>query len=241
MTASTPRKLDATVLAALITVAGSIIVALISSPFLKSWLDRTPTPTPPAAGATDTPVSSGAATIVFQNNFDNGSTSGFAFNGLTGVLKKDKSNQVLELDASTSAGGSATFGSNDFSNGSIEFKLELKNTNDLLLDFRTTSAQRYTVDFSPSRQVIQLGYSSGSDAGSFQLFAGQGSRPFQFNTGIWYSVKLEAAGAQMTVWMDGNKILSSQDTRLTRGALDISASPGASVWLDDVKVTAYSQ
>jgi hypothetical protein len=240
MSERTPRKLDPTVLAALITVAGSIIVALISSPFLKGWLAGTPSATP-TAGSTATLVSSGAAAVVFQNNFDNGSTSGFAFNGLSGILKKDKSNQVLELDASSSAAGTATFGPNDFSSGTIEFQLELKNTDDFLLDFRTASAQRYTVDFSASRQSIQLGYSSGADVGSFQLFAPASARPFQFNTGSWYSVKLEAAGTQLTVWMDGNKLLSAQDARLAQGGLDFSAPPGASVWLDNVKVTAFSQ
>jgi len=61
-------------------------------------------------------------------------------------------------------------------------------------------------------------------------------RPFTFETGVWYSISLEASGSQFTVSVDDNRIFSANDSRLQKGGLEFNLNPGFKAMFDNVNV-----
>jgi hypothetical protein len=264
------KRIDTTIVIAVIGLCGTLAAALLSSPVLLRLLDRTPatatflpgTATPETAtptnfplqtattapGPTDTsrpsPVASltplptpGQAVLVFSEDFDDNTASGFGFSNGQWVISKYHGNPGLEGKAdSAGAPARAVFGPSDFSNGAIEFQAKFKASGGLLLNFRDDDTQTYSLYLSPTDDELTLGYSSA--AGNWQLepLPGANRRPFTFEEGVWYTVRVEVSGGQMTVWVDGNRLMSSSDSRLTQGYLEFAIQYPEVVALDNIKV-----
>ncbi len=227
------KKLDTTVLVALIGVTGTVIAALISSPILGKLFDSGT----PASTATASAADNG---LVFVNDFENGQTSGFAFSTDQWQVIRADGNQVLELSGLSNNSTTAEFGPNDFSNGEILFRLNFKNSGGFVVNFRSSvGVQTYTLYFAPASNEISLGYASAEHNWDLEPFDGSSVRPFQFAEDIWYSVKLQASGDQFAVWVDGNKILTSNDPRLQQGTMELEVETDGTVWLDQVEVWEY--
>jgi hypothetical protein len=43
----------------------------------------------------------------------------------------------------------------------------------------------------------------------------------------------------MTVWVNGNKLLSSSDSYLQKGGMEFVVQANGTVWIDDVEVWQY--
>jgi hypothetical protein len=226
------QKMDKAIVIALIGLVGTVVAALLASPIIKVLFEKSPTP---EAGST---LNDGKR-LIFENDFENGQVSGFAFSSNEWQVTKDKGNQVLEMSGTGTGNGSAVFGPNDFSDGIIEFQINFKNFNGFILTFRGFNSQTYTLYLAPTGGEITLGYGSAANNWDLELFESNSTRLFEFTEGVWYDVKLEAVGEKMTVWVDNNRILSSQDSRLQKGELEFSVQYDGTVLLDNVKVFEY--
>lgn len=234
MSGKETKKLDTAIVVAIIGVLGTIIAALIASPVFGKLFEETTVPN------VDVPTV-GDNGLVFVNDFENGQASGFAFSSEEWQVMKDKGNQVLEMSGTGSENSTAVFGPNDFSNGEIIFRINFKNLGGFILNFRSSvDVQTYTLYLAPASGEITLGYGNATNDWNLEPFEGDSIRPFQFNEGSWYQVKLQASGGQMTVWMDGNKILSGTDVRLELGSMEFAIQSDGTVWLDEVEVWEYS-
>jgi hypothetical protein len=174
------KKVDTAIIVAVIGLVGTIIAALLSSPLVSRFLGDDSE----QAGSINPTVETG--TLVFSNDFENGQTNGFVFSSDQWQITRDKGNEVLELSGIGTDSGVAFFGPNDFADGSIIFRLNLRNFDSFLMNFRSElGVQTYTLYFSPENDEISLGYSSAASEWEFEPFEGNSFRPFQFNEEIW--------------------------------------------------------
>ena len=233
MPAKKVRKVDTAIVVAVIGLAGTMFAALLASPLASRWFNPAPEPT------TVIPTA-GTATVVYSNDFTDERTSGFVFESAQWSIARDRGNEVLELRASGEDSGIAFFGPTDFANGSISFRFSLKQFDSFRLNYRSElGVQTYALYFSPANEEIILGYSSAENAWELEPFTGTSTRPFQFDESVWYTVKLDVVGDQISVWVDGNKILTGGDTRLQTGSMEFVIQVEGVVWIDDVEVRQY--
>jgi len=217
---------------------------------VETPVSRTETP----ASKTETPVSSvetlaaSSATpalteknLIFSEDFENEKVSGFSYDGGEWGVSKDKSNKVLEVDSTSLSQGSvarAIFGPSDFSNGFVEFQIRINqfagNDATVNLFFRATSQSTYSLAI--LQNYIILGYRDSQNDWELEPFSSETNRPFTFETGVWYSISLEASGSQFTVSVDDNRIFSANDSRLQKGGLEFNLNPGFKAMFDNVNV-----
>ncbi|MBI5824748.1 MAG: hypothetical protein HZB18_12025 [Chloroflexi bacterium] len=224
-------KMDKAIVIALIGLAGTVIAALIASPVIGVWLAKTP-----AAETANT--SSQTKELVFDNDFENGEVTGFYISNDNWQVIKDGGNSVLEISGTASGNTTASFGSNVFSDGVIEFRIKFKNFDGFILTFRSSNGQTYTLYLAPADGEVKLGYGSAAKDWNLEPFQ-NGVSLLNFSEDVWYDVKLEALNDQMTLWVGGNKTLSSQDSRLRQGGLEFAVQYDGTVFLDNVKVYEF--
>lgn len=233
MSRNKPKKMDRTIVVALIGLAGTIIAALIASPFLERILPEGPASEPLTRLEAD-------LDRVFWENFESGHPSGLSISTEEWQVLEYGDGSALEVSGIGSGNTSVSFGPNDFSDGVIEFKLLFINFDGFLLIFRSSGdMETYTLYLSPTGGEIKLGYSSAANDWKLALFEG-GLRTMNFTENVWYTIKLEASGSQFTLWMDNKKLISSQDSRLEKGGMEFAVQYEGTVLLDDIGVYQVS-
>ncbi len=225
------QKMDKAIVVALIGLAGTIVAALFASPMIGVWLAKTPAAEPVNA-------SSRTQDLVFDNDFEDGEITGFYISSDKWQVIKDGGNSALELSGTGSGNTTASFGSNDFSDGVIEFRIKYKNFDGFILIFRASGGEVYTLYLAPTDGEIKLGYGNAANDWNLEPFR-NGISLLNFSEDVWYDIKLEVLNDQMTLWVGGNKTLSSQDSRLQQGGLEFAIQYDGTVFLDNVKVYEF--
>ncbi|GAB4417854.1 MAG: hypothetical protein Kow002_04440 [Anaerolineales bacterium] len=208
---------------AIIGLIGTIATAVFGSPVLVEWIkSRQATQTPivitPSPAFTE-------QVLIFQEDFDNDTVSGFTYKGEWEV-GKDKNNRVLESHSA----GKATFGPSDFGHGIVEFRVRLGKGGVAELNFRARDGNSYTLQCSEDQ--LRLGF---NENGKFQPFSNETSRALVFEEDAWYLLRVEARGSNIIVFVDNNRILSAIDEQFEQGGLDLQVLSGSAAF-DDVKV-----
>lgn len=224
-----PKKMDKAIIVALIGLAGTVLAALLASPWFGTLLPGTLQPDPsgePGVGSDR----------VFWENFDKGYASGLSFTSEEWQVTEYDNGFVLEVSGTRDGNTTVTFGSNDFSDGAIEFNLLFVNFDGFILSFRSTLDQEtYTLYLAPDGGEIQLGYGSAANNWELEIFE-NGVRSFNFTENVWYTVKLEAVDTQITLWIDDKKLLTTQDSRLKKGGMEFAVQYEGTVLLDNIAV-----
>lgn len=229
------KGFDTAVIVAVIGLIGTLVVGILNSPLVIKLLTPSSiiTPTvisPPANGGQ----------LIFSEDFEDDVASGFAFETGKWKIVKDKSNLVLQGIATETVAPAAKayFGSNDFSDGMIEFRVKFLRSPGIYLDFRFQGETGGDVlNFSPDYQAILLATNAFENGNwNFSAISPNSNQSFSIQQNIWYKVQLGLKGEQMTVNIDGNHIMSESDSRFTKGRMRFALEPNATVELDDVKV-----
>jgi hypothetical protein len=233
------KKINPTILAAWIGLIGTFITAIFASPLLIELVKLSETQVAVTAGDS-TALPSG--TLVFSQNFEDGTTSGFSLrDGNWRVIRK-KSGQVLEFTAVGTGwpAGTVYFGPSNISNVMIEFQVELKKLSGFYLNFREQSnGDSYVIGFDPNDKVIV--WATTTYNGSNWNFSPIESQPFTFQQDKWYRVRVEAKNEEIIITIDGNRMLSGFDAQFSNGSLRFELQPGANILLDDVNIWALDQ
>jgi hypothetical protein len=223
------KKVDTAIMVAVIGLIGTIIAALLSSPVLTKLVERTPDALQDEE-------------LIFSQNFESESSSGFGFEIGDWNVIQDGTNYVLQGTATESSvpAARAFFGPADFADGVIEFRFKFIQAGDLYFDFRHQETGVYVLYFHPEVQnvVLAINAPQGSDW-QFTELGAESIQPFTFQENTWYLVRLEVQGSQFTVFLDGNRIMSASDTRLKNGRLRLVLAPDEVVFVDDVKIWSF--
>lgn len=228
---------------AIIGLIGTIVTAVFGSPVLVEWIKSQQGTETPQAIVTQVTVAStenpsvittlpsfNEQILIFQGDFDNDNVSGFSFQG-NWQVSKDKNNRILESRET----GKGTFGPSDFSNGIIEFRIQLQQTNEgayTAINFRSTEKDSYALAFLENQLIF--GYRENNTY--VEPFDESTSRSLVFESGIWYLIRIEARANELVVFIDNNRILSASDNRLHKGGLYFSQDYGLQTVFDDIKV-----
>jgi len=228
MSKGTKEKKDNATTIAIIGLVGTLIAALLGSPVLVELIkDKQATETP----TTDTETKNFTEqTLIFREDFDNDTVSGFSYEGYWQV-GKEKNNLILE----TSQAGKATFGTSDFTNGIIEFRLKIRDNSGngaTAINFRESGDSAYALALAEN----QLKLGQRHNKGPVQSFSGENTRSLVFEKGAWYLIRVEVRGPEIVVFVDNNRIMSAIDNQLSTGGLSFSVDEGMQVAFDDVNV-----
>lgn len=231
-------KTNPTVVVALIGLAGTLTAALLASPVLIELIKRSDAQVTSTANFA---IQSPPASLIFSQNFDDGSTSGFSVRNGNWQVVRDESTRVLEFTAigTELPAGTMFFGPSDISDFIIEFRLKFKKLSGIYLDFREQENGKYVVSFDPNDSVIV--WATNMYDGSSWRFSPLESQPFTFQQDKWYPIRVEAHGEQVIVTIDGNRIVSGFDTLFLHGSLRMELQPDADVLLDDVNIWSFEK
>jgi hypothetical protein len=195
-----------------------------------------------AVSPTTAPPAPTQTVLSFDRDFES-NTSGFAFEKGQWNPAKDKGNGVLEGNAAglTDDVAAAVFGPADFSDGLIEFQVLFKNIDfgGLYLNFRDNFNEAYVLYLSPFDQQIVVGYNGQPVDWHLQPFSDRSVQSFSFAQDTWYTVQLEVLGNSFTVWVDENRLFTTNDERFNQGRLLFAIDEGGNVLIDNVKVWEY--
>ena len=242
MPAKTKKStLNPAVVVAVIGLIGTLITAMFTSPVLIELIKRSGAT---ATSVVPTSVPPSSATLVFTQNFEDGTTSGLALKQGTWKVVRDKSNRVLEFAASGSnwPGGTLFFGPSDLSDAVVEFQVKFTELHGFYLNFREQeNGDSYVISLDPGDSVVVWATST-FDGTEWQFSpVGRSIQPFTFQQDVWYSVRVEMRGEQVVVDINGNRTVSGSDALFSNGSLRFELQPNAVVLLDDIKVWSFDQ
>ena len=227
MSKNKSKKMDKTIVVALIGLAGTVLASLIASPFINRLFQATPAP----QGAEEPEA---ALNRVFWEDFEKGYQSGLSISTEEWQVMKYGDGSVLEVSGTDSGNTSISFGPNDFSDGTIAFRLLFVNFNGFVLNFRG-GAETYTLYLAPTGGEITLGYGSAANDWELEPFDG-GARAMDFSENAWYDIKLEADDSRFTLWVEDQKLLAVEDSRLKQGETEFAIQYDGTALLDDIAV-----
>ena len=226
---------------------GTLIAGLVAfNPFFSSILAPdlpiVATSTP-AIKATITPVS--VETLVFNEDFEDGIADNFQI--LTGnwnVIDDGTSTKVLESKNSDKTNWAhIEFGPEELSNFIIEYQVNLKDF-DITTNYggktslqfwaKYWSDSNYALDIQPEFGTFTLDYNGKFPNGEWgelgQIF-------LVFEKDVWYSIQLKFLNGEMTVYLNGRKVITAKDTRLSpAGRLAFNIDPESHVQFDNIKI-----
>lgn len=228
------KGIDTAIIVAIIGLVGTLTVGILNSQVIIKLLDRS------SATPAETALSTSDAQLVFNEDFEDNIASGFAFELGNWEIVNENSNFVLKGVATESIAPAAKayFGSNDFSDGVVEFRVKFLQPQGLYMDFRFDDARgTYLFNLSPEYQSIIMGTNT-LENGEWLLAAisDNSTRSFTFQRDIWYKIKLDLQGEDFVLNIDGNRVLAVSDSRFNQGRLRFTLDAGAVVELDDIKV-----
>lgn len=114
------KKMDKAVVVALIGLTGTVIAALLASPFFDRLFSEPSVP--PATEGTEADFDR-----VFWEDFEKGYPSGLSISSEEWQVMEDGEDSVLEVSGIPDGNTLIGFGPTDFSDGRIEFELYFKN------------------------------------------------------------------------------------------------------------------
>ena len=218
---------------------------------------ETPTATPPPVD-TSTPTAivlpTPAGKLLFNNDFNDGSSRGFHFrSGKWSVVDDGTGNKVLQADpVSANNLPNATFGPANFTDGTVEFRLRITRA-DLQLDhhvaefgFRNQALisgnqTHYILAYEPAPPPGLTMYYQEKGGPWQSLDTGPGGVPMPNGVGDWASVRVELQGQDMNVLVDGSPLLTVSDSRDSGGGLFLAALGDLTVQFDDINVWGPSK
>jgi serine/threonine protein kinase len=206
-------------------------------------------PTPGHVTRTLTPVGDvSLGKVLFKEDFEDGMPTGFRnFNGLWRVIQDGTGNWVYEVnDDSKEEWYSVMFGSvwKDFV---VEYRIKIISFKNWInigaqLCFRVKNSEslgsaQYNLMFVPYGGGLWLGY--GDDmANDYRMPA---AKDFDIKTDMWYSVKIEAIGVRIRVFVNEEQELEVYDSGLKSGSMGLRVGPGMVVQYDDIVVTEVNK
>lgn len=202
----------------------------------------TPVPLPPDT-PTLTPTTIETGSVLFEENFEDGSANGFVTGeGTWQVIQDEPDNYVYEANSKDpSRWPFARFGSNEWKDYVIEYRVKLvyfapSDQSPMgFLKFRATGQRNYVVALTPHWDGFSLSFDSGT---GWEDIAGI---PYVSEQNVWYSVRAEVSGTHLKVFLNDELKIDIEDARLESGNLLLGTAPHTIVHFDDIRVTELGQ
>jgi len=221
------KKIDTAIVVALISLVGTLVVGVLNSPVILALI----------APAMSTPTLTSPGKLVFSQDFEASDANGFAFETGEWTVEQIGSNRILQgipTEPQVPA-AIAYFGSNDFTDGVLEFKVNFQELDELYVDFRLGEEGTYVLYFNPLTGWLVWAINAPTGFESIT------SQPYTFETDTWYLVRVEVEGEQFAVSVNDNRVLIAADSRLKHGRTRFTLGLATRVYLDDIKVWALNQ
>jgi hypothetical protein len=218
-------------------IAGTIIgtiLTLVALSFFGAFPPRSGT-TSPTSTAT---IENTADSVLFSEDFEDGKSQNLIpLEGNWKVVLDETGNFVYDIDnmlGNRYVG--ASFGSVLWKDYTVSYRARLLEYNgqksQITLYFRNSSwggdSYEQNIKFD---NYVHLGFWSGNTWTRIK------SSNFNFGTDTWYSVKIEAYGQKITVYINDEKVIDIQDNRRDSGQLVLALGLNTHAQFDDILVT----
>lgn len=185
--------------------------------------------------------------VLFKEDFENYKAEKFVYvsDGWR-VSAEENGNQVFEIDTNNEEdikndnGGGIGFGSEDWTNYSAEYRVKMLNLKgNAWLSFRSTIGdnQTYYVEWL-SAEYDAVGLYITLNFDGWTMLKSLDNPVWDER---WYHVKVEAQGSRLRVYLDGNLMLQTDDSRITSGGFNLGVFPGTHALFDDIRVIALGE
>ncbi|NOG49616.1 MAG: SH3 domain-containing protein [Chloroflexi bacterium] len=178
--------------------------------------------------------------FLFQDDFESGRLNQWDNRDSIGSVVIHGDDHVLRLYNYLS--GYSVFpirDSGDFgSDYAVEMDMRFRETRsetDLFLNFRETQNGSYYLVMDMDSNSVGLG---SRRYGAYQDLGGNAAG---VQVGQWFTVRVEAAGDQLRLYIDGQLLVSAQNAVHTAGGVSLTIPPGVIVEVDNMAVTRLSQ
>jgi formylglycine-generating enzyme required for sulfatase activity len=195
-------------------------------------------PTLPTVLSAETPTPAG--NLVFDEGFDDGFARGFTSNvGEWAVVDDGTGNNVLEVNSNDWT--NAFWGPSNLTDGVIEFRVKVLAKNNqsqtagMFFRAHASSWTGYIVSY--DAQYGSVGIKIQVNDSPWQpVEAVSGGGNIENANHDWVTLRVEAQGSIMKIYVNGKLMLSASDSRLKGGGMAIVTSPNTTAQFDDFKV-----
>jgi hypothetical protein len=198
-----------------------------------------PSSTPPAnTEAIALPIPVGE--LLFNEDFEDGIANGFVINGSMGKVTVDENNNyVYEVDnSSLNAFVGASFGSSEWKNYSLSYRVKL-------VDFNTNNdAPLATMTFSSNAIALTPFYKSIGLVDTYYStnWISLAGLEYTFTKNEWMNILVQTKDNNIKVSLNGKLIMGADDKLVrSRGAFSLSTAPQTIVKFDDIQVSSLGQ
>lgn len=159
------------------------------------------------------------------------------------MVRDETGNYVLQgsIAGQSDVGGRADAGGPTWRDYALEFRGRvLKNSSGWDLTARVRAnpiCNRYTVSFQAGESDGAQIHQQRTGGSGCQTHSKSSVNPLSLELNRWYSVRIEAVGPRITVYLDGQQILELRDDQpLLTGGINFTVKPGGTVQYDDIRV-----
>lgn len=189
--------------------------------------------------------------ILFEETFEDSKAQGVTFGlGDWQIIPDDDGNMILDINnTSTCCPTEAAFGSVDWNNYAVEYRVKVVNVNNerkgpfCYLYFRKESG-----DFEGPYyvQIVQVPEGGGRRLDAFFApgdpnWSSIDGRGISFSENVWYKIKVEAQDNNFKFYIDDILMLEFNDSRIETGSLGIAAGNVTHLQFDDIRVVSLGE
>jgi pectate lyase len=180
-----------------------------------------------------------SSSFLFEENFEDGKADGFTLeNGNWKVVTEESGNKAYENSRDEEFWSTARFGSHQWENYLVECRvklIEFDRTKDPggigMVQFRGD----YGIVINPYWGGFGIDY---LPPGKWETIL---DSKYNFEPGTWYTIRVEAKGKNIKVFLDGNLRMETDDSRASSGFLRLKTGPNTIVRFDDIRITAIEE
>jgi len=171
--------------------------------------------------------------FLFSKNFDDGSLAGFTNQiGLWVVVSEPNGNKVLDVNSMDSSSEYPTIEFGDARWRDFIFESRVN-----MVDYSPSNdAPLTSIIFRGSYKVAFTPYWKGFDLVFEPPWTVVAGRTIQTQKNTWYTVRIEALGSQINVFLDGKLTISDSVSHDSSGLFGFATWPGTHIQFDDVVI-----
>ena len=203
----------------LLSATAVVIAAWMITGGTKPQATASPTLIQPAAQTSSLLLPTPQGNLVFDENFDDGIATGMTVTGdpITNakweIIDNNNGDKLFQEENKSGVDWVGfTLGTTSITNGTIEYKVKLVDygSSSVFCNFRQNSQSRYV--FALGENDISIVYQD-----TEWHILNNAVAPYDFKNNVWYEVRIDLKGNEITVYLDSNKVLTTNDDKLKQG------------------------
>lgn len=201
----------------------------------------TPQSTNPTSGVTPSSNSS----VLLSEDFEDAVSDKYPNEGGKWAVTEDEiGNHVLNANSIGQSWAYYRLGLLNFTDGVMEYRVRLlqfdptSRSGEAFVIFREADSRyQFVIQLAEKSAVI---YFQGTLDPWLPLHGKKTVYSYNFEKGVWYSVRIECRGNIIQAYIDGTLAIDVEDTRASKGSFSLAIAPNTIAQYDDIRISKQS-